>query len=164
MFIIITRLISISSGWRTPCSTIWLPFSAPHQALCWQLRAWSLLQILCLLLSLPLPHLCSVSIKNKCKKEAYCSVHTLDSWWSASIRGTRQSSWGSTCRSPCLWSLLTAVYGLWNHPRIRILKIDYCVACSVMCIALRTWSLLQILCFLLSLPLPHLCSAYLYQK
>ena len=33
---------------------------APHWALCWQLRAWSLLQILCLPLSLPLPHSCSV--------------------------------------------------------------------------------------------------------
>ena len=44
---------------------------APRQALCWQLRAWSLLQILCLPLSLPLPCLCvlslslSLSLKNK---------------------------------------------------------------------------------------------------
>ena len=30
-----------------------------------KLRAWSLLWILCLLRSLPLPYLCSVSIKNK---------------------------------------------------------------------------------------------------
>ena len=36
-------------------------------ALCWHLRAWSLLLILCLPLSLPLPHSCSVSlcIRNK---------------------------------------------------------------------------------------------------
>ena len=34
---------------------------ALHQALCWQLRAWSLLRILCLPLSLPLPCSCSVS-------------------------------------------------------------------------------------------------------
>ena len=34
----------------------WLQIWAPHQALCWQLRAWSLLQILCFPLSLPLPH------------------------------------------------------------------------------------------------------------
>ena len=36
---------------------------APHQALCWQLRAWRLLWILCLLLSMPLPYLCYVSPK-----------------------------------------------------------------------------------------------------
>ena len=39
---------------------------APCRALCWQLRARSLLQILCLPLSLPLPRSCSVSFsKNK---------------------------------------------------------------------------------------------------
>lgn len=40
---------------------------APRQALCWQIRAWSLLWILCLLLSLPLPYPCSISLclKNK---------------------------------------------------------------------------------------------------
>ena len=43
----------------------WVP--APHQALCWQLRAWILLWILCLPLSLPLPRWCSVCLclKNK---------------------------------------------------------------------------------------------------
>ena len=35
----------------------------PHRALCWQLRAWSLLRILCLPLCLPLPHSCSVSLR-----------------------------------------------------------------------------------------------------
>ena len=34
---------------------------APHQALCWQLRAWSLLWILCPPLSLPLPYSRSLS-------------------------------------------------------------------------------------------------------
>ena len=40
---------------------------APHQALCWWLRAWSLLRILGLPLSLPLPCSCSVSrsVKNE---------------------------------------------------------------------------------------------------
>ena len=40
---------------------------APRRALCWRLRAWSLLPILCLPLSLPLPCSCSVSLclKNK---------------------------------------------------------------------------------------------------
>ena len=40
---------------------------APRRALCWQLRAWSLFQILCLPLSLPLPCSCSASLclKNK---------------------------------------------------------------------------------------------------
>ena len=37
----------------------------PRQALCWQLRACSQLQILSLTLSLPLPHLCSVSLSLK---------------------------------------------------------------------------------------------------
>ena len=36
-----------------------------HWALCWQLRAWSLLQILCLPLSLPLSHSHSVSLYQK---------------------------------------------------------------------------------------------------
>ena len=36
-----------------------------HRALWWQLRAWSLLQILCLPLSLSLPRSCSISSKNK---------------------------------------------------------------------------------------------------
>ena len=40
-----------------------------HQALCWQFGAWSLLQILCLLLSLPLPRLCSLSLKNNKHKK-----------------------------------------------------------------------------------------------
>ena len=38
---------------------------APCQALCWRLRAWSLLQILYLPLSLPLLHSCSVSVIQK---------------------------------------------------------------------------------------------------
>ena len=40
---------------------------APRRALCWQLRAWSPFQILCLPLSLTLPCSCSVSLclKNK---------------------------------------------------------------------------------------------------
>ena len=40
------------------CLWVW----APHRALCWQHRAWSLLWILCLPLSLLLPHPCSVSL------------------------------------------------------------------------------------------------------
>ena len=44
---------------------------APHQALCWQLKAWSLLHILCLpLFALPLLMLCvSLSKTNKLKKK-----------------------------------------------------------------------------------------------
>ena len=34
----------------------------PHQALCWRFRAWSLLRVVCLPLSLPLPCLCSVCL------------------------------------------------------------------------------------------------------
>ena len=39
--------------------------STPHQALYWQIRAWSLLWILCLPLSLPLPHSHSVPLSLK---------------------------------------------------------------------------------------------------
>ena len=45
---------------RSWSHSLWVP--ALHQALCWQLGAWSLLQILCLLLSLPLLCSCSVSL------------------------------------------------------------------------------------------------------
>ena len=38
---------------------------APRQALGWQLRAWSLFQILCLPLSLPLPCSCCLSLSQK---------------------------------------------------------------------------------------------------
>ena len=52
-------------------SQLWV--RATRQALCWELRAWSLLQILCVSLSLTLPHSCSVSLClkkiNKCKKK-----------------------------------------------------------------------------------------------
>ena len=61
-----------ASGWLS----VWLQLRswshglwvrAPRPAVCWCLRAWSLLQILCLPLSLPLPCSCSVSLclKNK---------------------------------------------------------------------------------------------------
>ena len=69
-----------TAGWLSPLS-VWLQFRswssglsvrALHWALYWQLRAWSLLGILCLLLSLPLPGSCSaslfLSIINKLKK------------------------------------------------------------------------------------------------
>ena len=38
---------------------------APRRALCWQLRAWSLFQILCLPLSDPPPFMLSLCLKNK---------------------------------------------------------------------------------------------------
>ena len=66
-------------GWLSQLSVqLWLRswshsswVQAPRQALCWQLRAWILLQILCFPLSLPLPCSCSVypSLKNKHKKQ-----------------------------------------------------------------------------------------------
>ena len=43
----------------------WFVSSSPHGGLCWHLRAWSLLPILCLTLSLPLPHLHSISLSQK---------------------------------------------------------------------------------------------------
>ena len=51
---------SIWLGLRSRSHGSWFP--APWQALCWQLRAWSLLRLLCLPLSLSLPCLCSVSL------------------------------------------------------------------------------------------------------
>ena len=47
---------------------------APRRGLCWQLGAWSLLQILCLPLSLPLPHSCSVSLCLRNKWTLKCSL------------------------------------------------------------------------------------------
>ena len=45
--------LSVQLRLRSWSHSLWV--RAPHQALCWQLRTWSLLQILCLLLSLPPP-------------------------------------------------------------------------------------------------------------
>ena len=54
---------------------------APHQALCWQLRTWSLLRVLCLLFSLHFPHSCPLflSLKNKITFEKYRiqDIHSL---------------------------------------------------------------------------------------
>ena len=62
------RSWSYSLWVRTPC-----------QALCWQLRAWSLLQILCLLLSLCPSPTCalSLSLKNKYKHK---KIHKESQW------------------------------------------------------------------------------------
>ena len=51
--------LSIQLQLRSWSHVVWV--QALHQALCWQLRAWSLLCILCLPCSLPLPRSCSVS-------------------------------------------------------------------------------------------------------
>ena len=69
-------------GLRSWPNSLWVP--APHQAVCWQLRAWSLLQTLCLPLSLPLcpspartrAHVFSVSLclKNKHTLEMACAA------------------------------------------------------------------------------------------
>ena len=88
-------------GWLSQLSVqLWLRswshgswVQAPHRALCWQLRAWSLLRILCLSLSLPLPHSCSVSVlkvnktffKKKCV--LFLTILVISSWtfWKLSI-------------------------------------------------------------------------------
>ena len=66
-------LIQGAPGWLSRLG-IWLQLRswshsswarAPCWALCWQLRAWNLLRILCLPLSLPLPCSCFVSISKK---------------------------------------------------------------------------------------------------
>ena len=53
-------LLSIRLRRRSWSHGLWV--RTPSQALCWQLRAWSPLRILCLHRSLPLPHSCSVSL------------------------------------------------------------------------------------------------------
>ena len=56
--------LSVQLQLRSWSHSLWV--RAQCRALCWQLRAWSLLQILCLPLSLPLPCLLSLlSLKNK---------------------------------------------------------------------------------------------------
>ena len=52
--------LSVQHQLRSWSCCFWV--GAPLQALCWQLRAWSLFQILCLPLSLFLPHLSSLSL------------------------------------------------------------------------------------------------------
>ena len=54
--------------WLRSWSHVWWVW-APHQALGWQLEAWSLLRILCLPLSLSLPISRSVSLSLSLKKE-----------------------------------------------------------------------------------------------
>ena len=77
VFAFIKNILFGAPGWFNQLSVgLWLRtwfhslgFQVLHQALCWQLGAWSLLRILsvclCLSLSLPLPHLCSVSLSQK---------------------------------------------------------------------------------------------------
>ena len=62
------RLRSWSCG-----SWVW----APRQALCWQLRAWNLLRILCLPLSLLLPHSCFVSLSLSLKKKYINKIYDV---------------------------------------------------------------------------------------
>ena len=52
---------------------------APRRALCWQLRAWSLLRILCLPPFLPLPCSCSLSVPkiNKCWKKLKKKINKI---------------------------------------------------------------------------------------
>ena len=80
--------LSIRLRLRSWSHSLWV--RAPCQAVCWQLGAWSLLRILCLPLSLPLPHSCSlflslslsqnIKIKNnffKIKRK-WCDLYTSD--------------------------------------------------------------------------------------
>ena len=83
--------LSIQLWLRSWSPSLWV--RAPHRALCWQLRAWSLLQILCLLLSLPLPRSFSLSLskiniqknfkklRKKQKKKKKKGSNSMDYWW-----------------------------------------------------------------------------------
>ena len=79
--------LSVQLQLRSWPHTPWV--RAPSQALCWQLRAWSPLQILCLPLSLPLPCSCSFSLKYKIKNikkksyksfKRYLKIHFFESY------------------------------------------------------------------------------------
>ena len=67
----------------------------PHRALCWQLRAWSLLWILCFPLSLPLPYSHSVSL---------CLSKINKHWKKMGIRlvfpqsSLEKIKWNNSCR------------------------------------------------------------------
>ena len=63
--------LSIQVRLRSGSHGLWV--RAPRWALCWQLRAWSLLQILCLPLSLLLPCSHSVSL-SKINKDWECKL------------------------------------------------------------------------------------------
>ena len=63
---------------------------APRRALCWQLGPWSLLQILCFPVSLPLPHLGSLPLSLKCLKkksivDSYISLRCTTWWFHKSV-------------------------------------------------------------------------------
>ena len=69
----------------------WVP--APHSALCWQLKVWSLLGIRCFPLALPLPHLRSVSVSlSKINVKKFLKTFFE--------KGNKEINWGSMCKSP----------------------------------------------------------------
>ena len=81
-------LLNWLSGWlqlRSWSHGLWV--QVLHQALCWQLRAWSLIQILCHPLSLPSPA-CAFSLsfslsKINIRKKRICGLISIGprTWW-----------------------------------------------------------------------------------
>ena len=98
--------LSLGLQLRSWSHGLWV--GAPHWALCWQLRAWSLLQILCLCLSLPLPCSCSVSLSLWKTNKHWKKLEILEYFDSSDIGNFLyfiDSSTGSDFH-----------YLTWNHP------------------------------------------------
>ena len=85
---------------------------APHQALCWQLGAWSLLQILCLPLSLPLFYSrfislsLSLSLSKKKTKKPLDNKKEKEKPVSTFLRGCWFCLLGGFSQSISIWSFL----------------------------------------------------------
>ena len=109
---------------------------SPVPALCWRLRAWSLLWILCLPLCLPLPHSFSVSLClskiNKNIKKFYIKKELLlfpcHSWgiwdtkrWSHLIKASQPVLSGKTgIWSQGVWVSKLCSYSLWIVPAFTL--------------------------------------------
>ena len=75
--------------------------SSPRRALCWQFRAWSLFQILCLPLSLPLPYSHAVSKINKRGAPGWLSRLSVR----LQFRSWSHGSWVRAPRQALCWQL-----------------------------------------------------------
>ena len=89
------RRLSVRLRLRSWSHSLWV--RAPHQALCWQFRAWSLLWILCLPVSLPLPRSCVLSLSlSKINKHSKKFFLMLIYFWERGRQTDRQTQ--NACR------------------------------------------------------------------
>ena len=122
-----------ASGWLSRLSgRLWLRswshdlwVWAPRQALCWQLGAWHLLQILCLPLFLSLPCSCSVSLSlskmNKCGAPGWLSRLS----GRLRLRSWSHGLWVRAPRRALCWQLRA-----WSLFRILCLPFSLLLPCS----------------------------------